>query len=124
MKKALIVVFIVIYIPSFLSVQVNSTRMNANVIQKQYTNPYIQQLADNNNCATKSVQFAPVTVTTGKLTITGGGTPLPPQPPFPPVTIETGKLTITGGGIPLPPEPPFPGVTITTTPLTISGKSN
>jgi|LSQX01.3.fsa_nt_gb hypothetical protein len=123
MQNALIVGFTGICISSFLSVQVNSIRINANVIQKHYANPYIQHLADNNNCATKSVQFAPVTLTTGKLTITGG-TPLPPQPPFPPDTTETGKLTITGGGIPLPPAPPFPGMTITTTPLTISGKSN
>lgn len=64
-----------------------------------------------------------VEVTTPKLTITGGGTPLPPPAPFPPVTVSTEKLTITGGGTPLPPEPPFPGVTVTTQRLTISGVS-
>jgi len=62
-----------------------------------------------------------VEVTAPKLTITGGGTPLPPPAPFPPVTISTEKLTITGGGTPLPPKPPFPGVTVTTQKLTISG---
>ncbi len=67
-------------------------------------------------------QFAPVSIVTGKLTISGGGTPLPPKPPFPPVNINTGRLTISGGGTPLPPKPPFPGVTIKTTKLTISGK--
>jgi hypothetical protein len=68
-------------------------------------------------------QFIPDTITTGKLTISGGGIPLPPKPPFPAVIIKTGKLTISGGGTPLPPKPPFPGVTITTAKLTISGKS-
>jgi len=62
-----------------------------------------------------------VEVTTPKLTITGGGTPLPPPAPFPPVTISTATLTITGGGTPLPPKPPFPGVTVATQKLTISG---
>lgn len=67
-------------------------------------------------------QFIPDTITTGKLTISGGGIPLPPKPSFPSVNIKTGKLIISGGGTPLPPKPPFPGVTITTTTLTISGK--
>lgn len=63
----------------------------------------------------------PDTVVTCKLTVTGGGIPLPPKPPFPPVNVVTCPLTITGGGIPLPPKPPFPGVTITTPKLTITG---
>lgn len=68
-----------------------------------------------------NVQPIPDTIVTCKLTVTGGGTPLPPKPPFPPVTIVTCSLTITGGGTPPPPKPPFPGVTITTPRLTISG---
>lgn len=65
----------------------------------------------------------PDTITTCKLTVTGGGIPLPPKPPFPPVIVITCPLTITGGGTPPPPKPPFPGVTITTPRLTITGIS-
>jgi len=83
-----------------------------------------KQMSVEANSETPPAQFAPVTITTGKLTISGGGIPMPAQPPFQPVTIETGMLTISGGGVPLPPSPPFPPVTITTAKLTISGKPN
>jgi hypothetical protein len=66
---------------------------------------------------------APDTIVTGKLTVTGGGIPLPPKPPFPPVTVTTGKLTATGGGIPVPSQPPFQGVTISTDTLKVSGRT-
>lgn len=65
----------------------------------------------------------PDTIVTGKLTVTGGGIPLPSKPPFPPVKVTTGKLTVTGGGIPLPPQPPFPGVTISTDTLKVTGRT-
>jgi hypothetical protein len=82
-----------------------------------------KQIAITKSPVNYTLQFTPVTITTEKLTISGGGILLPPKPPFLPVNIKTEKLTISGGGIPLPPKPPFPGVTITITTLTISGKS-
>lgn len=128
MKTFIFIALALFVLPVSASAQIRPLQSNVpvkkEVIQKQYTTPNIEHMADNDNSVTKSVQYAPVTVTTGKLTITGGGAPLSPPPSFPPVTIETGTLTITGGGIPLQPNLPFPGITITTTPLTISGKSN
>jgi hypothetical protein len=102
-----IIFFTLLIRPSIIGKTFNDTRMQSTVSKMQV----IQQET-----------FTPVRIKTGKLTISGGGIPLPPKPPFPPVNIKTEKLTISGGGIPLPPKPPFPGITITTTKLTISGK--
>jgi hypothetical protein len=67
---------------------------------------------------------SPVTITTEKLSVTGG-TPQPAAPvnPASPVTITTEKLTATGG-IPRPPaqQAPFNPVTTTTEKLTVTGK--
>jgi hypothetical protein len=65
-----------------------------------------------------------VTVTTGKITITGAPPkPAVTYPPFTPVTVTTGTLTITGATpVPPPPKGPFTPVNVTTGTLTITGK--
>lgn len=58
--------------------------------------------------------FNPVSITTGRMTVTGKGA----SAQFHPVAIQTGRMTVTGKGASIP----FTPVAITTGTLTVTGK--